>query len=540
SSRTPESGRPSLLACLECRQKHLKCDAVTPRCSRCVVRGLDCSYTPSRRGCVGRSRKRPLGADVLSPPRTGTTGSLTTSVSPNTLASQKDVPSPSRGPQFQGQASHPRPNVANGVSVNPAAPYSHKMTVRSVADAPRPPQSATSADHTEAHLLNLYYTHFHPTHPILLPRGHHGWHAYPNYLRVVVQFVGSHWAPSAPSAPFQATAARELEATPTASPHTVQAYLLLAIVLHAGNELRNASKALDKAIDHALMLRMYDAQSPTLRSSDPVVEESHRRTWWELWITDGYCAALNRQPSWRSDGCIISTPLPCEEPSYSQGIIPLDAPTPQQFRERLFADDDQQYSSYCYRIEAMRIISRVLLVASSCDAHPDGVQAVDNAIAGWRHHLSDNKAGILDELGEVDQLMFQAHTFIQFASILLHFPRSELPLTFPSASEVACAREIAPVTPTSTQHAIKATAASKEMSNLAALPVEHYSPFFICGLVFSCMVQLSACYAHSGNCFEQHQDRVALMTGVLRSLGRRWEIANCALARLRPVANEIF
>lgn len=96
------------------------------------------------------------------------------------------------------------------------------------------------------------------------------------------------------------------------------------------------------------------------------------------------------------------------------------------------------------------------------------------------------------------------------------------------------------MSPTSNQHAIKAIAASKEMSNLAALPVEQYSPLFICGLVFGCMVQLSACSSHAGNCFEQHRDRVALMTGVLKSLGRTWAMANCTLARLKPVANEIF
>ncbi|KAI7572962.1 hypothetical protein KC343_g5268 [Hortaea werneckii] len=38
------------------------------------------------------------------------------------------------------------------------------------------------------------------------------------------------------------------------------------------------------------------------------------------------------------------------------------------------------------------------------------------------------------------------------------------------------------------------------------------SPLLVCGLVFGCIVQLSACSAHGHSCLIQHRDRVALMT----------------------------
>ena len=42
--------KPSALACLACRRKHLKCDGATPICGRCRKTQTECYYTPSRRG----------------------------------------------------------------------------------------------------------------------------------------------------------------------------------------------------------------------------------------------------------------------------------------------------------------------------------------------------------------------------------------------------------------------------------------------------------------------------------------------------------
>lgn len=48
---------PVPLACTECRSRHLKCDAGTPSCSRCVTDGRDCQYIKSRRGWKGSRRR---------------------------------------------------------------------------------------------------------------------------------------------------------------------------------------------------------------------------------------------------------------------------------------------------------------------------------------------------------------------------------------------------------------------------------------------------------------------------------------------------
>lgn len=97
------------------------------------------------------------------------------------------------------------------------------------------------------------------------------------------------------------------------------------------------------------------------------------------------------------------------------------------------------------------------------------------------------------------------------------------------------------VSPTSTQHAAKAMAASKELVNLAALPMEKHSPFFICGLVFACIVQLSACSAYPGkSSTQQNRDRVALTLGALKSFSETWIIAQYVSQQLKRAASEIF
>jgi hypothetical protein len=54
------AGRTSVaLACIGCRSRHLKCDAVSPTCSRCYADGRQCFYLKSRRGYKGPKRSVP-------------------------------------------------------------------------------------------------------------------------------------------------------------------------------------------------------------------------------------------------------------------------------------------------------------------------------------------------------------------------------------------------------------------------------------------------------------------------------------------------
>lgn len=68
SMTAPGAGSLSRVACTECRSRHLKCDAKTPRCSRCCDTGSICIYKKSRRGWKGPRRKdRPSSQEVRKP-----------------------------------------------------------------------------------------------------------------------------------------------------------------------------------------------------------------------------------------------------------------------------------------------------------------------------------------------------------------------------------------------------------------------------------------------------------------------------------------
>ncbi|KAF7191820.1 hypothetical protein HII31_06865 [Pseudocercospora fuligena] len=332
------------------------------------------------------------------------------------------------------------------------------------------------------------------------------------------------------------------DASSERSPEMIQALIIYAIAVHARYEPGEAMTAITKAADIAIGLGMNRAEYAEAHGfNDPVVEESMRRTWWELYVADGYLASLHRHTTFRSNSVPSTAYLPCEESLYSNGLVVSEHATLDQFDSRHFADEERQFSSFCYRIDAIRIMARVMAVSTENETHADAIQAIDNAIAAWRFNLPNDKAGIVDHTGEVDQMMFQALLYIQSASIFLHFPRSELPISMPAAAEIQCAqRHMAQVSPTSTQHAAKALAASKDLANLASLPMDKYSPFFICGLVFACVVQLSACSAYPRGSTEQNRDRVALLIGLLKSLSRHWSIAKYVSQQLRRAANEIF
>lgn len=255
-------------------------------------------------------------------------------------------------------------------------------------------------------------------------------------------------------------------------------------------------------------------------------------------------AAFWHGPALSTTGVAIRVGLPCNEEFYHEGQQIPESPSLEQFSRKLFADDDAKYSSLCYRIEAVKILARVLTLTGAKDIHRGSVQAVDNALAGWVHHLPTKKAEVTAATGEVDEILFQAQLIIQCASIILHFPRSNLSRTSATAAEITGRQCDAHISPTSTQHThtTKAIDASKQISNLAALrtTILAHTPFFSCGLVLGTVVQLSACVLHGGGCAQQHHDRVALMIKILKSVGIGWPCAEVVLPQLNKVAAEVF
>jgi len=274
-----------------------------------------------------------------------------------------------------------------------------------------PPNSAVSPqtrNYDEEYLANLYYIHFHPAHPILLPRSRYNTDAYPPFLRLVIQLIGSQYAPNVPSDAFRDAVDTALMNVSERSISLVQALLLYAITLHARAERVKAVNILAKAVDLGIGVGMYRIDfASTHGMQDSLIEESLRRTWWELYVVDGFFAALHRQSNFRCNAVELGAFLPSDDEMYLQGIVDSQFASLSQFDSRFFADDDPSFSSACYRVEAVRILGRVIALANSGEDQREKIQTVDNAIAAWKYHLPDTRAGIINRSGEVDQMMFQ-------------------------------------------------------------------------------------------------------------------------------------
>ncbi|KAK3669168.1 hypothetical protein LTR78_010954 [Recurvomyces mirabilis] len=353
---------------------------------------------------------------------------------------------------------------------------------------------------------------------------------------MAMQFIGSLSDAPGSSALLKARAIGELATADPSNLEIIQACLLLAIAFHGQNELQESAQYLKKAIDGALGGALYMTDSDDLKPADAIIAESARRTWWELWVIEAFMIMLHHSSMFRC-GNIVSTPcLPCEDSLYSKGVTLHNNPLPAQYSARVFFEPEPDFSSYAHRIEAVRAISRSFNTKADDVVSPSSMKAMDNAISSWLHHLPQEKSSAVRQDGHVDELMLQAQLFVHLAAILTHLPRSGLPLTI----QASCVSNMTSISPASQQSALKAQASANEIISLAALPTNTHSPLTVCCLVFACAAQLSAAAAAPQGSLIEYQDSVTMAMGVIKSIGRTWELGLCALRRLRPVAAQVF
>ncbi|KAH7074918.1 hypothetical protein BKA63DRAFT_324675 [Paraphoma chrysanthemicola] len=524
--------RPAPLACLECRRTHLKCDGVQPVCARCKNRGYACTYTRS-----GRGRRR--GVTRLN----GSAPPIVNQVSLEPSAPSQWYPasatSSSDTAATDGSTQNLSDNILCGLPASPA------MAPAATANS----RTAQLAWVDDEQLVNLYYLNFHSSHPILLPRSMYWKQEYPRYLKAVVHLIGGHFAPAASRDALRERAARELQDGDQSTPEMVQARILFTVALFALNETNEGQRMLEVAVNSALKLGMHQRDfAASYANGLTILEESMRRTWYELYVTDGCIAALQRKSTFKTNTVKADVLLPCDDFIYEGGMCFMPT-TLDDFHGSVFAEEEKVFSSFCYRIEAVRLLGRVLTITGAHGVHRDLVQAADNALAAFIHHLprAKSEAEIVNTFGELDELMFQAHTIVQYSTILLHFPRGDLVCPDPLTRDVPGGNNTRLLCPCNRQHvhSIKAVEASKTISMLAALrtPVQRHSPFLVYPIALAAVVQLSISAIHaksSSSCLEQHSDRVKLMLGVLKTMSRHWSSAEVVLRTLKKASIAVF
>lgn len=389
--------------------------------------------------------------------------------------------------------------------------------------------------------LRLFYENFHVAHPILVPSAVYHDRQYPDFLQLVVNFVGSHYIPSSQTQEYRDKVLAELTCHTDRSPCMVQAWLIYSIAIYARGEWQEAQDAFSHSVEIALEIGMNRREfAITGHPENSIEAESLRRTWWELYVTDIFIAAPSKSNTFLCSSMAPEVGLPCEESVYTGTC---DIPAPRKildFKRRIFAPEETVFSSFSYRIEATTILCRALVLSRLRDYHRDHLQAVENALVSWVNHLPPRKLDIVDSYGNIDEMMFQAHVTIGYATMLLHLPRSDLQpvlsqtndLFWPVATRHMASTLNRPV------HSIKATEASRRISDAISLcpNVLKHSPFVIPALALCGMIQLATSIKHTEECFDHHYNRVTLILGCLKSTKRIWGLADAAYNHLRTSA----
>lgn len=173
--------------------------------------------------------------------------------------------------------------------------------------------------------LNDFFLFFHASHPFLPPRfrllevlkEEHLPH-----LELAMQYVASVYKPSATIKPLGQSVDELLFCrTSHKDGFIVQAMLLFALGLHASGEQERAADVMQSAISIALDIAMHRREFASRNSAGcSIMEESWRRTWWELYIVNGMMAGTGKNLSFRLLDIATDVALPCEEHDFMTGV----------------------------------------------------------------------------------------------------------------------------------------------------------------------------------------------------------------------------
>ena len=220
------------LACVPCRSRHSRCDAIHPTCSQCHDTSRTCEYAKSR-----RNRTR-LARNSLhqQPPR-----------------AQKHA---ERGREEIQEGQHD-PDVQLGGDVEsdhearPMPSTGRSSTTISVS-SPGPKRHLK--------MMNAYYTSFHRAHPVVLPSHAMKQRLQNNeqslrHLLPAMQFVSSLYEVTPINVDENRSRIEDVVSSVESAPSdgfTVQALLILAIAIHSNDDFVYARELLDEAVRTAL------------------------------------------------------------------------------------------------------------------------------------------------------------------------------------------------------------------------------------------------------------------------------------------------
>jgi hypothetical protein len=297
-----------VLACVQCRSRHVKCDSTQPICNRCKRDGKECVYQKSRRGGLNKAalaeRRLRLQQEAKNAQHSATQR--------DDCLSEKHIIS----------------------ATSPSDQTSLGTTTSSSADDPLPVTVPSQVQHNHItfqidknRLLELYFEHFWPSFPIILPlhylqsrllQDNHGM----TTLLSVLEWIGSIHAPWTPSEPYYVAAIKAITSPNLEyTPFNVQALLLFALAEFHCDFRVEARKRLSTGTAMALGLCMNERDfARAYGENDPVLEECWRRTYYILYIVDQHFAVVTNTPFYSLLLISNTVDLPCDDECFESGV----------------------------------------------------------------------------------------------------------------------------------------------------------------------------------------------------------------------------
>jgi hypothetical protein len=293
-----------LLACIQCRNRHVKCDSTQPACNRCRRDGKECIYQKSRRGGLSKAALEERRLRLQQEIKDGTSSDERTN---------KKQHVPATSPSDQSSL-----GTLESGSTDRSIPLGKLKEVH---------QNRVVFQIDNERLLGLYFEYFWPSFPVVLPlhylhaRCLHGNHGMTTLLSVL-EWIGSIYAPWVPSEPYQMTAFQAVTSPELAhTPFNVQALLLFALAEFHSNSRSEARRHLDTAIAIALELRMNERDfARAYGEGDSVLEECWRRTFHVLYIVDQNFALVTATPFYTLLLVSNTVDLPCDDEYFESGV----------------------------------------------------------------------------------------------------------------------------------------------------------------------------------------------------------------------------
>ncbi|CAJ2510240.1 Uu.00g061400.m01.CDS01 [Anthostomella pinea] len=544
-SRAPPPTVPA--ACLGCRSKHLKCDGLNP-CSRCRSSDSECVYIASRRGYKGPRRNTAHNPNKRhasdSPP------SVAGDNCPMLLGAQVATPAASAMAAFHPAMVIPgTPGSAFAATpgLNTLQLYRNSFldgasgAMVEANPQPRPQQTMPER------CIDSFYYNFYPGHPSVLPKDHLLKMAKDTnleHLLAAMRWAGSLYFDSGPSrATFFEEAMRLIYAPETPKDgFLVQAMVIVLIGLDGSCQQEKARDILSDAEQIAIELHLYSHTFATTHgNSNPRLEESWRRTWWDLFVVDGMVAGVHRQTNFLLFDLVADAGLPCEEHEYAAGNIPRPM-SMEEFDDLIFSGEEREPSSFAYRVASIRNLGRMMRLPNTGFPNEENVDRIESLLSNWRMHLPKSKQHSLNKDCQLDEMMFQAHMINHACSIILHQPLSQLDSS-PAREVTACAPHRAvssgDVFNIHTKHIITAACGISKMVTYN-VPITGHTHFFTCVLTLSSIVHLSKWALYFLQDEDDLRQQIRLNIGALNKLSHVWKAASRASGQVKGVAQEIY